>query len=341
MLPWIGVFRTLVAAATTIAFLTAGCAGERPWPARPVAVSAQVASHGDIATIDVLPLDLQLWAEHGYDGDLGQVRQGAEVNLMNVALETISRRNYTLGAMIDWNGDFPGGNALGRDDLLATVDSLARYGAVAAQHPGQLPVPFLPVRLGTTTGADATLYLGGWSYVARHRESTGEKVAEGIAIGLLVLTVVAIIAILARDGKSHGGAGHHGGGASGSGGGRVAPGAGGLGRHGGLTASRGVEHLHRGGRGAAGVVDAFGRTAIDIALATPDWGEDPALPGDGEQSQMYLEMTLVDNHTGLTLWHAHQLFPASADSARETARAARTMLAQLPGRALPPPAASP
>ena len=48
---------------------------------------------------------------------------------------------------------------------------------------------------------------------------------------------------------------------------------------------------------------------------------------------MYLEMTLVDNHTGLALWHAHQLFPANAASPEETARAARTMLALLPGRA--------
>jgi hypothetical protein len=80
-------------------------------------------------------------------------------------------------------------------------------------------------------------------------------------------------------------------------------------------------------------IDAFGRTAIDLAVSVPDWSEDPALPPDTAESQMYLEMTLVDNHTGLALWHAHQTFPASAASASETARVARTMLSTLPERA--------
>jgi hypothetical protein len=335
------VFRTLVAAATTIALLAAGCASGRPWPARPVAVSTTAfATSAEIATIDVLPLDLQLWAEPGYEDDLTQLRAGAEVNLMNVALETLAKRNYALGAMIDWNGDFPGGNALSRDDLQATVGALGHYGAAAAQHPGHLPVPFLPARLGATTGADATLYVGGWAYVAKHRDSTGDKVVEGIAIGLLVVAVVAIVAIILSDSHGHSGGSHGGGGGHGSSGGHVSGGAGSVGQHHGFTASRGIEHIHHGARAASTVVDAFGRTAIDIALSTPDWGEDPALPQDGDESQMYLEMTLVDNHTGLALWHAHQVFPASAASPDETARAARTMLALLPSHATPPCSAS-
>jgi hypothetical protein len=297
-----------------------------------VAVSTQAfATQGEVATIDLLPLDLQLWAEPGYDVNLAELRSGTEVNLMNVALETLARRNYTVGAMIDWNGDFPGGNALAREDLIATVGALARYGAAAAAHPGQLPAPFLPARLGTTTGADATLYVGGWAYVARHRGSTGEQIAEGIMIGLLIVSVVAIVALVASGSKSP----SHGHGHRGSGG-HVATEGGRVASHGAFTASRGIEHIHHGPSVAGGIVDAFGRTAIDIALASPDWGEDPALPHDGGESQMYLEMTLVDNHTGFALWHAHQSFPASAASATDTARAARTMLSLLPSRTSPP-----
>jgi hypothetical protein len=342
------VLRPLVAVATTTAFLVAGCAGGRPWPARPVAVStAAFATRGEIATIDVLPADLQVWAEPGYPDDPSGVREGAEVNLMNVALETLTRRDYALGALIDWNGDYPGGHALSPDALQATVGALSHYGAAAAEHPGQLPVPFLPARLGTTTGADATLYVGGWAYVASHHQSTGDKIAEGIAIGLLVVAVVAIVAILLSDSHGHGGGGHggsssggHGGSSSGGHGGGAAGGvASAVGKHG-FTASRGVEHLHGGLRGAARAVDAFGRAAIDIAVATPDWGEDPELPHEGGDPQMYLEMTLVDNHTGLALWHAHQLFPGSAASPEDTARAARTMLALFPARALTPRTAS-
>lgn len=322
--------RTLVASVTTTAVLAAGCAGDRPWPAHPVAISTPAfATQGEIATIDVLPLDLQMWAEPSVDADLAELRAGTEVNIMNVALEALAKRNYSVGAMIDWNGDFPGGNALAREDLLATVGSLARYGAATAEHPGQLPVPFLPVRLGTSTGADATLYLGGWAYVAKHRDSTGEQIAQGVLIGLVVLSVVAIIAMVASSSKSssHGhGHGHSGGGHGSDAGGHAA-------RHGGFSASRGEAHVHHGASVTRGLVDAFGRTAIDLAVSSPDWGEDPALPHEGRESQMYLEMTLVDNHTGLALWHAHQIFPASAASPAETARVARTMLTLLPGRA--------
>jgi hypothetical protein len=329
-----GVLRSLIAVATTVAFLATGCAGERPWPQHPVTVSTQAfATQGPIATIDVLPLDLQLWAEPGYAVDLARVRDGTEVNLMSVALETLERRNYALGATIDWNGGFAGGSALTRDELVATVSSLSRYGTVAAEHPGQLPVPYLPARLGTTTGADATLYVGGWGYVAQHRDSTGEKVAQGIVIGLLIISVVAIIAVLAS--KSHGGHGGHGGGHSGgghSGGGGGGHIAGGVTR-GVFTASRGAQHIHRAARAAEGVIDAFGRVALDIAVSSPDWYENTALPHDGGASQMYLEMTLVDNRTGFALWHAHQTFPASADDAAETVRAARTMMNLLPARA--------
>lgn len=323
--------RSLVTSATITAFLATGCTADRPWPRQPVAVTTQAFAHqAEIATIDVLPLDLQMWGGRDNTRDLDSVRSGAELNIMNVALEALARRNYAVGAMIDWNGDYPGGNALSKDDLLATVGSLGHYGAAAAEHPGELPVPFLPVRLGTTTGGDATLYVGGWSYVASHRDSAGEQIVEGIVIGLLIISVVAIIAMATESSKSSshsargGGAGHAGGGSS----------------HGGFSAARGVAHVHgagafRHGLGAAAqLVDAFGRTAVDLALSTADWGEDPALPHAGADSQMYLEMTLVDNHTGLALWHAHQVFPASAASASETARVARTMLAQLPGRAL-------
>ena len=334
MLFYSKVFRPLVACATAAAFLATGCAAERPWPLHPVAVSdGAFATLGAVGTIDILPLDLQLWSEPGYELDLARVRDGTEINLMSIALDTLARRNYTPGAMIDWNGDFPGGNALSRDDLHATISALSRYGAAAAEHPGQLPVPFLPARLGGATGADATLYVGGWGYVAKHRESTGEQVAQGIVIGLLIISVVAIIALIASS-KSSRGHGH--GGHGGSTGGHDSPGGPGRGS---FSAGRGAEHIRHATRAATGVVDAFGRATLDIALSTPDWSENAQLPHEGGESQLYLEMTLVDNHTGLALWHAHQTFPASAASAADTARAARTMLNLLPGRASPAPAA--
>ena len=74
-------------------------------------------------------------------------------------------------------------------------------------------------------------------------------------------------------------------------------------------------------------IDAFGR--IGLEMDHPDWQSTPNLPHTGNP-QMYLEMTLVDNHNGLVLWHAHQVFPANAASPGDLTRAARTMLASLP-----------
>jgi hypothetical protein len=267
-----------------------------------------------------------LWAEPGFTGNLTELRAGAEVNIMNVALDALARRDFTTGAVIDWNGDFAGGTAMSRDDLLATVGSLAHYGAAAAGSPGQLPVPFLPARLGAATGADATLYLGGWAYVTQPRASAGEQILEGIVIALLVVTLVALIAAATKSDSrsSHGPSGTgHGGPRAGS--------VGKLGSHPVFTASRGVEHVGRRPHVVAEMVDAFGRTAVNVGLASLEWGIDPALPHDGGEAQMYLEMTLVDNRTGLALWHARQIFPANAASAQDTSRVARAVLDALPG----------
>ncbi|HEX7839814.1 MAG TPA: hypothetical protein VF469_20200 [Kofleriaceae bacterium] len=315
-------FRSAVAAITTVGFLTATGCGGATWPNRAVGISTiPFARHQlDVSRIDVLPLDLQVWAENGYKGDLDEVRSAAEGSIMGVALDTLANRNYNAGAVIDWDGTFPGGTALSHDDLLATVGALSRYGAAAAKHPGQLPVPYLPARLGDATGSEATLYIGGWAYVANQHETTGEQIGKAILITLAVVAVVAIVvALLDHHGSSHGsshGGGHGGGGTSASTTG------------GGHSFGHGFHHgnLHR----TAGLVDAFGRTAVDIALAMPDWQDDPELPHEGDQSQMYLEMTLVDNRTGLALWHAHQTFPAELGHNEDTARAVRTLLALLP-----------
>lgn len=316
--------RTLIASSTLIAMLTTGCSSQRPWPNHPVAAATPVlASSGAIGTIDVLPFDLQLWAEAGHAGNVDQIRSTAEAAIMNVALDALDARHYALGAMIDWNGDFAGGRALHRDDLMATLGSLARYGEAAARAAArsehELPVPYLPARLGTVTGSDATLYVGGWSYVARPRESTGAQIAKGIGIALLVVTAVAVIAAATSSHGGHRGGGHHGGGGGAFSGGRAA--------HGVFSAARTT----------VAVADAFGRVAIDLALTAPEWADDPELPREGRDPEMYLEMTLIDNRTGLALWHAHQRFPANASKPADAARTAATLLASLPHRAPPPP----
>jgi hypothetical protein len=312
--------RALTALVVCAGLISMGCGPE--WPSRATTVGDRgfLAHPKTIDTVDVLPLDLELWTASGFDANPDQLRSTAETWIANIALATLTDRHYTPTGVIDWNGDLGADvSALSRPDLLATIGALAGYGSLAGARPGALPVPYLPARLGDTTHSDATLFVGGWAFVGNHEKSTGAKVAEGIAIALVVVAVVAIIVIAASALDKHGHGGPHGGGE-----GHGVSGAA-------VAAGRGVKHIGAlvASHAADELVDAFGHT-VELVAHTA-WADDPELPHEGD-SQMYLEMTLIDNHTGLTLWHVHQVFPASAVVPEDVERVANTMLASLPAR---------
>jgi len=280
-----------------------------------------------VRSVDVFPLDLQLWADPGVQAD--QVRNLAETRIMGTALETLA--HHDIGTtQIDWNGDAKTGNVMSKDDLLATIDSLAGYGAQASDSPRQLPIPYLPARLGNATGSDATLYIGGWAYVAKDNDSSvGSDIATGILIAVAVIAVVGIIAMATKSSKSSGshehGSSSGGSTSSGGGGSHVAVSAG--------HPSFAPPHIHGSQAAPAfdvtdvalNTLDAFGHVAAETSR--PDWSL--VEPHDGE-SQMYLEMTLVDNGNGTVLWHARQKFPAGANHPDQVARVTRMLLASMP-----------
>jgi hypothetical protein len=268
--------------ATVVSVLVVACGGPQ-WPGS-VTTAAVAHHHG---TVDLLPLDLEVWTEAGYNANVEQLRSDAETHITNAALAALTSHAYGIGAVIDWNGDYSGGHAIEHDTLRATIATLARYGS---NIPDTLPSPHLPTTLGAMTGADATLYIGGWSFVANHRESTADKIAEGIAYALVIVAVIAVVAAISESGSHH---------------------------HGAAAVSRSI-------------AEPLAETALDVMVdAHPSWSTDPDLPHDGD-SRMYLEMTLVDNHSGLALWHAHQQFPANATSGEDVERAANALLATLP-----------
>jgi hypothetical protein len=350
--------RRLVATVTSGA-LIGGCGAA--WPNKAAGLARPEVHR--IETIDVLPVDLEVWTENGYPQPPEAVRDAASNLLLTSAVEVVQNRQYAIDGLIDWNGAIDGrGEVMPAADVDATIATLAHYDEVAGRYTLHLPDPHLPSKLGQVSGADATLYIGGWGYVAAHHDSTGEKIAEGVLIGVAVIAVVAIVAIALSG--SHGG-GSHGGGSHGGGGGGSHGGGGGRGHaapifHDHRTVATTdspqfasiVVHDHRSTEGLAPIVrDHRGGdvgvhvsesrptrvdTAIDIVddidvsrPEHPDWSGD--VP-QGEDPEMYVEMTLVDNATGLVVWHAHQKFPASAASKDDLARVARTMLASLPGR---------
>jgi len=350
--------RGLVALVTLTAVTASGCGG-RTWPstAASVADPAFVARDREVVTVDILPFDLALGIEPGARVEPGELRSRAETRIMNATIDGLTRRAYGIGGLIDWNGQAAGSDVLTRADLLATVEALGSYGVTADPDPGAPPLA-LPATLGHTTGADATLYVGGWAYVPAHRESTGSKVAKGIAIAIVAVTVVVILIAITRSDKK--------GSSSSKSSGRT-PRVGGaaIRDHREEAISEVRDHRgatptvrdHRDGRSVRLIRDHRAsdaprlptlrpgghRTVTDVALdlwsgpdgeieVDPDWRARQPGPRPGKDAQLYLQMTLVDNRTQTVLWHAHQVFPANAGKAADAERAARLLLSTLPAR---------
>ena len=334
-------FRPLVAAIAATALAAAGCG--RPWPQTTPAKAdpAFAARQRPVTVVDVLPLDLEVWTQPGQKQTPDQLRAVAEAGLMGALSEQLLQRGYIVGTTIGWDGQFvqPDGQnaqAMAPDAVLATVDSLASYGLAAQVSPG-LPVPFLPSRLGEQTHADATLYIGGWTF-AGDDHSTGNKIAKGILIAVAIVGVIVILAALSK-GKGGDGLGKAGGAAV-RGVGKAAASMGRMAARAALHAGNLTVHVARGMarnaddvlRATADVLDAWGRSGTHITVFTgprPVWSQRPGVPHSGH-SRTYLELTLVDNTTGLVLWHTQQQFPTHAGNEAKAKKILASMMASLP-----------
>lgn len=303
-----------------------------------------------VRTVDVMPLDVQLWTYRGHKVAPETLGQRFHAFASGATLAELSRRGYQVVAQMAWDGTYD--NYVGKPRLAMdqheiedTAAALSSYGLAVKRANNQLPTPMLPARLGQRTGADATLYVGGWSYVGKPHESTGKKVAKGVAIGLLVVAVIAVVVLVVaskgKGGNILGGAGKAVAGA----GKAVARTAVTVGRVAGKVTGHALRGLARSGpriiRGTGrvmrGMADAMGRsnTHIDIHLGgpqrykRPDYYRKGSTPKKGV-SQMYLELTLIDNRTGSVLWHAQQHLPADGSKQNQVRKALRYMMASLP-----------
>jgi hypothetical protein len=325
------------------------------WPQTATAVEVPQAPRGGARSIDILPADLQLWTDEDVPASPLDLRSSAEAALMSTALDAVVHTGRSAN-VLDWTGSSNGRPVMDPRALDATEASLSGYGAMVEMSPHSLPIPYLPARLGTVTNADATLYVGGWAFVGKHETPVGVKIAEGVLIAVAVVAVVVVIAAMSKGGgggHGGGGGGHGGGGHGGGGGGGARLGTGGHGGGAGLGNPGNVSFngsqrqgtpLSKGtGRvsyarppGAADDVADIGDVVDSAADAFGHVVTIPVRPDyvmtgqETGKSAMYLEMTLVDNHTGLPIWHASQTFPASADRQKEVRRAARTLLKSMP-----------
>ena len=183
-----------------------------------------------------------------------------------------------------------------REELVGTAQAFAEYGREQASARALLS-PNLPSRLGRG-GADATLFVGGFAYAGEDGGVSAGEVAKWVFIGIFIVVVVVVVAVIAK--RSGGGGG----------GGGKAPSVASVAR----TAPAVVAP-----RGFSGGVD------LVFPLLLPEDGEDA-------RSRMWLQMTLVDNRTGETLWHTQADFAASPANDKNIDDAVARLLMTLPKR---------
>jgi hypothetical protein len=350
----------VVLAMVLAAVITSGCSSS--WPRVTSVSDARFNSWAPPASIDVLPVDLEVWTSKEIKDNPDELRQKAESSIIGAATEQLFQRGYAVGAVLDWQGQFVGASgqltyAYAPIELLDTIDALSSFGT-AIGVTREMPAPYLPVRLGERTGSEATLYIGGWGFAGKRTASTGETIAKGVLIAVAIVGVVAILAILAKSdsgGKILDGVGKGVGTAA-----KVATSAGRVALRTAARAGNVVVEVARAGaqnldvapgvhvdltvadvgRSGDQVVaaapqqgDVFGRTETHLNLVPgrPEWSQQADAKHSGS-SAMYLEMTLVDNRTGLVRWHAHQRFPANPRNPGNITRAVKAMLASMPAR---------
>ncbi len=327
-------------AAALIGAGIAGC-GAEAWPSAPGIADPQFLRQGrTVETVDLLPVDLQVWTTPGHRRDPFQLAGELESTVAGVATAELARRGYQVVAQIDRGGRYVGPEgsartAMAEEDVAHTIDALSGYGHAQATVHGGLLVPFLPARLGGETRSDATLYIGGWAFAGKehHSNNAGKVIGAILIVGLIAVLVVAALA---------GSKGDHGaGGALG----KVAEGAGRAAAGAARVAGRVVVGAARATVAVTDAVlrdpdlfyavtetmEAFARsgTHVEIYAGRPDYYAEG--PHDGRSAMMF-EMTLVDNRNGRTLWHARQRFPASPVRPKEVERAVRRLMASLPAR---------
>jgi hypothetical protein len=273
-----------------------GCANTLP--ATPVGMDEGFANgQVPVRSVVLLPADLQVvvYDEHGHPGPpalLEEVSRNTGAALQDGTRALLARRGYAIAGELSWDGTISFGD--GRRVQALDGQAMAElYGALTTDQP---PRPELAAQLAQVTGADALFALSG-SGQDIPGESTGEKVAKGIAIGLFIV-VVAVALLMVTRGKGGGG-----GGAA-----RAAAGAG-----------RAVHFATPAGARLGG---AAVRTAMvpipvghvhgpgcNLALGIHDgyyYGEPQPAPEHGNDSGLGLSMRLVGLRNPRLLWFADQ-----------------------------------
>jgi len=348
MRSFVGVSGWVIGVVAAMNMIAIGCGGGQAWPRVRGATSQQfVAQPSTVRTVDVMPVDVQLWTYRGSKTKPAKIaHEFADASTLAIN-DTMAKRGYYIASNIDWDGNYVGYNgrlasAMPGPQVQRTAEALSSYGTATKRARGRMLQPHLPHRLGAATQSDATLYVGGWAFVGKtHKKgSTAGNVAKGVLIALVIVLIVAVIvAAIAGKGKGGGGLGR-----LASGAGKVAKGVGQVAVRTARTVGRAGIHVTkavakgmvRGSRGLSRTnwnIDIYNRprTHVDYYYQRPNYFVQKTSPRKG-RSAMMVEMVLIDNRTGQPLWHANQRFPANATNRKQVQAVFRDMLSTLPSR---------
>jgi hypothetical protein len=192
--------RTLASAIALVTISCYGCASSLP-PAQ-VAMSDEYAS-GQVRAQRVLlmPADVAVtvFGENGQPAQQ-QIMQGASqyaaAMLQDSARMSLLRRGYQIAAELQWDGIamFPDGRSV----QALTPEEMAEVATALADN--QMPRIELLAKAQTATGSDAAFQLSAAGQDIPG-ESSGEKVAKGVAIALFFVVIVAALIISSKGGK--------------------------------------------------------------------------------------------------------------------------------------------
>ena len=199
---WAGMRRSFASAAALLTIACYGCASSMP-PAQVAMTDEYAAGQVRVQKVVLLPADVavSVLGENGQPAP-APVMEAASRNaaslLQDTARMSLARRGYQIAAEMQWDGGavFPDGHivqALSPEEMAEVATALAD---------NQMPRIELLGKAQAATGTDAAFQLSAAGQDIPG-DSSGEKVAKGVAIALFFVIIVAAL-VIASKGKGGG-----------------------------------------------------------------------------------------------------------------------------------------
>ena len=92
----------------TVALATSACGGGPRWPTTPSAVvdPSFAGAERHVVTVDVLPVDLQVWSAPGTERSPDELSGALQVSVSGMVAAQLASRGYRVTSQMDWDGTY-------------------------------------------------------------------------------------------------------------------------------------------------------------------------------------------------------------------------------------------